>query len=95
MVLWLRPPQISASAMDSDLKAQADALFEQLGMNLSTAVNIFVRQSLREGRIPVDISLDQPNKETMAATLEAESIAKDSSVKEYNDLDELFADMKT
>lgn len=81
--------------MDSDLKAQADALFEQLGMNLSTAVNIFVRQSLREGRIPFDISLDQPNKETSAAMLEAESIAEDSSAKEYNDLGELFADMKT
>ena len=38
--------------MDSDLKAQADALFGELGMNLSTAFNIFVRQSLREGRIP-------------------------------------------
>lgn len=81
--------------MDSDLKAQADALFEELGMSLSTAVNIFVRQSLREGRILFDISLDQPNKETIAAMLEAERIAKDSSVKEYNDLDELFADMKT
>ena len=36
--------------MDAELKAQADALFAELGMNLSTAFNIFVRQSLREGR---------------------------------------------
>lgn len=41
--------------MDSDLKAQADALFAELGMNLSTAFNIFVRQSLREGGIPFEI----------------------------------------
>jgi DNA-damage-inducible protein J len=80
--------------MDSDLKAQADALFGELGMNLSTAFNIFVRQSLREGRIPFDISLNQPNKETIAAMLEAERIAKDPSVKGYTDLDELFADLK-
>ena len=33
--------------MDSDLKAAAEALYEELGMNLSTAFNIFVRQSLR------------------------------------------------
>ena len=33
--------------MDADLKAQADAFFAELGMNLSTAFNIFVRQSLR------------------------------------------------
>lgn len=80
--------------MDSELKTQADALFTELGMNLSTAFNIFVRQALREGRIPFDISLNQPNSETVAAILEAERIAKDSSVKGYTDLDELFADLK-
>lgn len=80
--------------MDSELKAQADALFGELGMNLSTAFNIFVRQSLREGRIPFDISLNQPNKETMAAMLEAERIAKDPNVKHYTDLEELFTDLK-
>ena len=80
--------------MDSELKAQADALFNELGMNLSTAFNIFVRQSLREGRIPFSISLDAPNKETIAALREAERIAKDPSVKGYDNLDELFADLK-
>lgn len=80
--------------MDADLKAQADALFAELGMNLSTAFNIFVRQSLREGRIPFDISLNYPNERMIAAMLEAERIAKDPSVKGYTDLDELFADLK-
>ena len=80
--------------MDADLKAQADALFAELGMNLSTAFNIFVRQSLREGRIPFDISLNYPNERTIAAMLEAERIAKDPSAKGYTDLDELFADLK-
>ncbi|MDD4239072.1 MAG: type II toxin-antitoxin system RelB/DinJ family antitoxin [Desulfotomaculaceae bacterium] len=80
--------------MDADLKARADTLFAELGMNLSTAFNIFVRQSLREGRIPFDISLNQPNAETVAAMLEAERIAKDPNVKKYTDLDQLFADLK-
>ena len=80
--------------MDSDLKARADALFSELGMNLTTAFNIFVRQSIREGGIPFEISINQPNKETIAAMLETERIAKDPSVKGYNDLDELFADLK-
>lgn len=80
--------------MDSELKAQADALFAELGMNLSTAFNIFVRQSIREGRIPFDISLNQPNRETVAAMLEAERIAKDQSVKGYSDLNELFKELK-
>ena len=81
--------------MDSDLKAQADALFAELGMNLSTAFNIFVRQSLREGGIPFDITLNQPNRETVTAMLEAERIAKDPSVKGYTNLNELFTDLKT
>ena len=80
--------------MDTDLKAQADALFSELGMNLTTAFNIFVRQSLREGGIPFEVKLEKPNKETIAAMLEAERIAKDPSVKGYTDLDELFADLK-
>ena len=80
--------------MDADLKAQADALFNELGMNLTTAFNIFVRQSLREGGIPFKVRLEQPNKETIAAMLEAEKIAKDPSVKGYNDLDELFSELR-
>ena len=80
--------------MDSDLKAQADALFAELGMNLSTAFNVFVRQSLRDGGIPFEIKMDQPNKETMAAMLEAEHIAADPKAKKYRDLDELFADLE-
>ena len=80
--------------MDTELKAQADELFAELGMNLSTAFNIFVRQSLREGGIPFEIRTDRPNKETIAAMLEAENIAKDPNVKGYTDLDEMFADLR-
>ena len=81
--------------MDSDLKAQADEIFAEFGMNLSTAFNIFVRQTLREGRIPFEIGFNHPNKETIAAMLEAERIAKDPNVKGYTDLDELFSDLKS
>ena len=80
--------------MDGDIKKQADALFAELGMNISTAFNIFIRQALREGRIPFDISLNQPKKDTIAALLEAEKIAKDPAVKGYTDINELFTDLK-
>lgn len=80
--------------MDSDLKAQADALFGELGMNMSTAFNIFARQAVREGRIPFEISLNQPNRDTVAAMLEAERVAKDPSVKGYTDMDALLADLR-
>lgn len=38
--------------IDSELKQQADELFDDLGMSFTTAVNVFVRQAVREGRIP-------------------------------------------
>ena len=80
--------------MDSDIKRQCEALYNELGMNLTTAINVFLRQSLRVGGFPFDVKLDQTNKETIAAMLEAERIAKDPSVKGYDDLDELFAELK-
>ena len=80
--------------MDTELKAQAEALFNELGMNLSTAFNIFVRQAVREGRIPFEIRLERPNRETAAAMREAERIARDPEVKGYEDQAELFRDLK-
>ncbi len=80
--------------MDADLKTQADTLFGELGMNLTTAFNIFVRQSLREGRIPFDISLNLPNTVTIAAMQEAERIARDPDVRKYVDVEEALRELK-
>lgn len=80
--------------MDANLKVQAEALFNELGMNLSTAFNIFVRQSLREGAIPFKIHLERPNAETIAAMEEAKRIANDTSVKGYTDINGLFAELE-
>lgn len=42
--------------MDDNLKEQADVLFDQLGLNMTTAVNMFVRQTIRQGGIPFEIT---------------------------------------
>lgn len=81
--------------MDSDIKKQCESLYSELGMTLTTAINVFLRQSLRVGGLPFEAKLEKPNKETIAAMLEAERIAKDPSVKGYTDLDELFADLRS
>lgn len=81
--------------MDSNLKAAAEALYEELGMNLSTAFNIFVRQSLRVGGIPFTITTETPNAITVSAMLEAEQISHDSDIKGFDDLDTLFKELKT
>lgn len=59
--------------VDEDLKAQADSLFADLGMSLSTAFNIFLRQSVREQQIPFSISRNVPNAVTQAAMEAAEN----------------------
>lgn len=59
--------------VDEDLKKQADALFTELGLNLTTAFNIFLRQSVREQRIPFQISKNAPNMVTLAAMDAAEN----------------------
>lgn len=41
--------------VDQDLKEQADRLFEELGMSFTTAVNVFLKQSIREGGIPFKV----------------------------------------
>ena len=41
--------------LDRDIKEQAEKMFDDFGMNLSTAFNVFIRQSLRQRRIPFEI----------------------------------------
>ena len=80
--------------MDSDIKKQCEILYGELGTNLTTAINVFLRQSLRVGGFPFEVKLDQPNKETIAAMLEAERIAKDPSIKHYSDVEEALLELK-
>jgi DNA-damage-inducible protein J len=48
--------------IDRDLKAQADTLFSRMGMNLTTAVNVFVRQAVQEQAIPFRIYVNDNEK---------------------------------
>ena len=80
--------------MDSDIKKQCETLYGELGMNLTTAINVFLRQSLRAGGFPFDVRLEQPNRETIAALLEAEHIAQAPNVKRYSDVEEALRELK-
>jgi len=80
--------------VDTELKAQAESLFGELGLNLTTAFNIFLRQAVRERRIPFEITLERPNRETAAAIREAAGFARDPQAKGYADPKELFRDLQ-
>jgi len=76
---------------DKDIKAAAERIYEELGLNLSTAVNIFLRQTIRENGIPFLLKLDVPNETTAAAIAEGRRLAHDSNVRGYSDMNSLKA----
>ena len=80
--------------MDKKLKEQAETLFSDLGMNMTTAFNIFLRQSVRQGKIPFEIAIDKPNAMTIAAIEEAEKISRNPKTKKYSNFSELLAEVK-
>ncbi|MBQ7727821.1 MAG: type II toxin-antitoxin system RelB/DinJ family antitoxin [Clostridia bacterium] len=80
--------------IDTDLKNQADTLFATLGLNMTTAFNMFLRQSVREGRIPFEATINVPNSETIAAMLEAMRLANDPSTKTYS-VEEALEELKS
>ena len=78
--------------IDSKLKQEADDLFQKLGLNMTTAFNIFLRQSVREGGLPFMVTTLTPNSETIAAIKEARSLVNDKETKKYTP-EELFGDL--
>lgn len=82
-------------SIDADVKAQAQALFADFGLDLSTAINIFLRQSIRENCIPFAIQREVPNADTVAAMKEAEEMAKNpSTYKRYSSFSDLLREVE-
>lgn len=67
--------------LDNDLKKKSEALYSELGINLTTAINVFLRKSLTVGGFPFDVRTEKPSTETMLALLEADKLSKDPNVK--------------
>ena len=60
-------------SIDADVKEKAQKLFAEFGMDLSTAINVFLRQSIYEHGIPFAIQREFPNETTLKAMDNAES----------------------
>lgn len=78
--------------MDPKVKAQADELYASLGMDMSTAVNMFVRQCLRERQLPFQPSLNVPNQATIQAIEESDEMIRTGNFKSYS-LDEALQEL--
>lgn len=79
--------------LDEDVREKASALFEELGLDLSTAINVFLRQSLYECAFPFVAHRDAPNEETRAAMEEAERMLADPNTRKFDSVEELFEDL--
>ena len=79
---------------DKEIKDRAEHIFNELGLNMTTAVNMFLRTTVRENGIPFSLTLDVPNETTAAAIKEGRRIAHDSSVKGYTNMEDLKAALK-
>lgn len=75
--------------IDSEIKKQATELFSSLGLDMSSAVNLFLYQCVLRGGLPFSIEIPKYNKETLNAMAEALRISNDDSVKGYTSMDEL------
>lgn len=71
--------------MDADLKAEADALFADLGIDVPTAIGIFIRQCVREEGIPFEISRKEPVPETVLAMVDPEVLEPAEPLEEEQD----------
>ena len=75
--------------INSTVKAQANDLFSSLGLDMSSAVNIFLRQCILQGGIPFRIEMPRYNRETEEAIEEARRISRDPDVRGYDSIEEL------
>ncbi len=80
--------------LDKDLIEQADSLFSELGMNMTTAFNIFLRQSVRQRKIPFEISLNTANIETIEAIKEIEDMKSGKLQSKTQSVKSLFEELE-
>lgn len=64
-------PVTTSIKVDPEVKAESQALFERLGMSWSTAINLFLRQAIREQAIPFRVGEPTYNEETLRTIREA------------------------
>lgn len=70
--------------IDENLKKQATELFSQLGMDMSGAMNIFLKQCVMRGGLPFEVAIPQYKPEVFEAMEEAKRISKDPNTKRYS-----------
>lgn len=79
--------------IDEDVKKQAVELFNQLGIDMSSAVNMFLRQAIMRGGLPFSVELPKYKQEVIEAMEEAKQISRDPKTKRYGSFAEALEDI--
>ena len=79
--------------LDSEIKKKAQKIFADLGLDTTTAINIFLRQVIRTNGLPFEIKADTPNEETIEAIKEIETLKNNPNKKVYYTFSELLEDV--
>lgn len=80
--------------IDSETKKEATNILSDLGLSMSTAINIFLRQVIKRDGLPFEVTNPKPSKEMQKALQEADDIMSGKvSAKTYNNVEELFEDL--
>ncbi len=75
--------------IDADTKQQANILFGQLGIDMSSAVNLFLRQCVMRGGLPFSVEVPQYNQSVLDAMAEARIISHDPNIPGYSSMEDL------
>ena len=76
--------------VDSENKIQATNILNDLGMSMSTAINLFLRQVIKRYGLPFEVTNPKPSRELIKALKEAEDIINNpDKYKGYTDMNEL------
>ena len=80
--------------VDSTLKQESDMLFKDLGLNMSTAINMFLTKCVKTSSIPFKIEEPKPSKELKKVLKELDYMMKHpEKYKSYNSVEELFEEL--
>lgn len=80
--------------IDPVLKRESDKLFKDLGLNMSTAINMFLTQCVKTSSIPFTIEEPKPSKKLKKALKEVDYMMKHpDKYKSYNSIDDLLKDL--
>ena len=75
--------------IDADIKKQANVLFSNLGLDMSSAVNLFLYQCVLRGGLPFQVELPRYSQSTLIAMEEAKRISRDPTVESYDNMEAL------